>query len=285
MLRTKVVKGVLGVSALAALFAAAAVHAQSGAGTQSGTSGQGTAGTQQGSTGTTGTGGTSGTGGTDMQRGSTTQGATGSQQGTVTGTAGQGMAGRGAMGQSGQATQGATGSAAGTQATMAASSAPLSRADRKMLMDFTQANMAEIEASRMAQQKSQNEQVKNFAQQMIDDHTKALGDAQQLAQAKGITLPTGLDRAHRARAKRLEGLSGEAFDRAYMAQAGVADHKKTHSMLRQGQARAKDPDLKALVARTLPVVSQHLNSATQLHSHTARGSSKAQGETGSSDRR
>lgn len=250
MLRTKVVNSVLGASALAALLAAAAVHAQSG------TSGQGTADTQQGSIGTTGTG-----------------------------TAGQGMAGHGAMGQSGQATQGATESAAVTQATMVATSAPLRRADRQILMDFTQANMAEIEASRMAQQKSQSEQVKNFAQQMIDDHTKALGHAQQLAQAKGITLPTSLDRTHRARAKRLEGLSGEAFDRAYLAQTGVADHKKTHSMLRKGQTRAKDPDVKALVARSLPVIDQHLNSATQLHMQTARGSSKAQGETGSSDRR
>lgn len=181
--------------------------------------------------------------------------------------------------------QGSTGAAPGATATPAATSAPLSRADRKLLMDFAQANMAEIEASRIAQQKSPSEQVKNFAQQMIDDHTKALGDAQQLAKAKGITLPTELDRTHRARANRLEGLSGEAFDRAYLAQAGVSDNKKMHNMLRQGQSRTKDPELKALVARTLPVVSQHLNSATQLHKNTARGSSKMQGETGSSDRR
>lgn len=239
-------KVVKGVLGVSALAALlAAVAVHAQSGTQAGASAQGTAGTQQGSTGTT----------------------------------------QGATGQSGQAAQGATSSAAGTPATTAATAAPLSRADRKMLIDFAQANMAEIEASRMAQQKSQSEQVKNFAQQMIDDHTKALGDAQQLAQAKGITLPTELDRTHRARAKRLEALSGEAFDRAYLAQAGVADHKKTHDMLRKGQNRAKDPDLKALVARTLPVVDQHLNAATQLHKNTARGSSKSEGETGASDRR
>ncbi len=189
----------------------------------------------------------------------------------------------------GTASQGARGQADGTPTTMpsptVASSTPLNRSDRKMLIDLAQANMAEIEASRLAQTKSQSEQVKNFAQQMIDDHTRALGEVQQLAQAKGITLPTELSRTHRAKATRLNALSGEAFDRAYMSQAGVADHKKTHSMLRQAQDRARDPDLKALAARTLPVVDQHLNSANQLHQHTARGSSKTQGETGSSDRR
>ncbi len=158
----------------------------------------------------------------------------------------------------------------------------LNRADQKMVKDLAMANLAEIEAGRMAQSKSQNEQVKNFAQQMIDDHTKALGEVQQLAQAKGVALPTELDRVHKRKAERLGALSGDAFDRAYMTQAGVADHKKNHSMLRQAQEHAKDPDLKALAARTMPIVDQHLNSAQQLHKNTARGSGQTQGTTGAS---
>lgn len=235
MLRTKVVKGVLGVSAVAALFAALAVHAQT-SGTQSGT---------QGSTGQTTTG---------QSTGPTTSGQVSGQ------TAGQ--------------ASGQTSSGTGTAAT-----STLSRADRKMVIDMAMANMSEIEAARTAQSKSQNDQVKNFAQQMIDDHTKALGEVQQLAQAKGVTLPTELDRTHKAKTDRLARLSGEEFDRAYMSQAGVADHKKTHDKLAHVQSRAKDPDVKALAARTLPIVDQHLNSAQQLHKNTARGSSRTQGTT------
>lgn len=246
MLRTKVVKGVLGVSALAAAFVALAVHAQSAGAAQ------------QGSTGTSATGPSTAGQGT----------AQGSTQGSGPPMAGQ-----------------ADGQPTPMPSPVIGSRAELSRADRRMLIDLAQANMAEIEASRMAQTKSQSEQVKNFAQQMIDDHTRALGEVQQLAQAKGVTLPAELNRLHRTKAKRLGALSGEAFDRAYMAQAGVADHKKTHSLLRQAQTRAKDPDLKALAARTLPVVDQHLNSANQLHQNTARGASKTEGQTGSSDRR
>ena len=174
-------------------------------------------------------------------------------------------------------TSGQTGAAQGGTAsgTGSAASQALSKTDRTILMDLAMANMSEIEAGRMAQNKTQSDQVKNFAQQMIDDHTKALTEVQQLAQTKGVTLPTELDRQHRAKADKLKGLSGEQFDRSYMAQSGVAEHKKTHSMLRQAQDRAKDPDIKALAARLVPTVDQHLNSAQQLHGETsgAKGSS------------
>ena len=158
----------------------------------------------------------------------------------------------------------------------------LSRADQKMLKDMAMSNLAEIEAARMAQGKTQSEQVKNFAQQMIDDHTKALGEVQQLAQTKGVSLPTELDRTHKRKAERLGALSGDACDQAYMNQAGLADHKATHALLQRTQAKAKDPDLKALAARTIPIVDQHLNSANQLNNDTARGSSRTQGTTGAS---
>lgn len=207
------------------------------------------------------------TGNTSTPTGTTSK-AGAAQGGTQTGT------------QSGTQTGTQTGSTASGTGTMAKGS--LSRGDQKMVKDMAMSNMAEIEAARMAQTKSQNEQVKNFAQQMIDDHTKALSDVQQLAQAKGVMLPTELDRMHKRRAERMSAMSGEAFDKAYMDQAGVADHKKTHGLLRQAQSRAKDPDVKALAARTMPIVDQHLNSAQELHKNTARGSGATQGSTGAS---
>jgi putative membrane protein len=178
--------------------------------------------------------------------------------------------------------QPATGQTAQTSSSTRMGGAAMIRADQKMIKDMAMANMAEIEAGRMAQSKSQNEQVKNFAQQMITDHSKALEDVRQLAQSKGVPLPTELDRIHKRKAERLGALAGDEFDRTYMARAGVADHKKTHDMLARAQTRAKDPELKALVARTLPIVDQHLKSATQLHDNTARGSSQSQGTTGAS---
>lgn len=140
----------------------------------------------------------------------------------------------------------------------------LNKADQKIVQDMAMANMAEVELAKLAQGKTQNAEVKAFAQQMIDDHSRALADVQNLAQNKGVNLPAALDKKHKAQADKLGKLSGDAFDRAYMAQAGVADHKKVHSKLEKDVKAAKDEDLKALAAKMLPTVAQHLDHAEKM---------------------
>ena len=183
---------------------------------------------------------------------------------TSQGTSGQGTSGQGASGTSGASGAGAAGAAP--------AASTVSKADQKIIVDLAQGNMAEIELARLALSKSQNDQVKTFAQQMIDDHTKALAEVQQLAKSKGVTLPTEIDKKHKALVDKLSGMSGDAFDKTYMAQAGVADHKKMHSMLASVQSKAKDPDVKALAARLMPTVDQHLKAAQQMGS--AKGGAK-----------
>lgn len=150
---------------------------------------------------------------------------------------------------------------AGAQTMNTPAASALDRADQKIVVGMAQANMAEIAAARLALANSQNAEVKAFAQQMIDDHTKALNDVTALSQNKGVNLPAGPGAKHKALAARLGKLKGEKFDRMYMAQAGVADHKQVHAALRRDEARAKDPDVKALAAKMLPTVEQHLQRA------------------------
>ncbi|SFD02000.1 putative membrane protein [Massilia yuzhufengensis] len=142
--------------------------------------------------------------------------------------------------------------------------AKLSAADKKGITDMAVANMAEVETGKLALSKSQNAEVKTFAQQMVDDHGKALADVQALAQAKGVTLPTEPDAKHKAMAAKLEKLSGDAFDKEYMKQAGLADHKATHAKLKKISKGAKDADVKAAADKTIPTVEQHLKAAQQM---------------------
>ena len=137
----------------------------------------------------------------------------------------------------------------------------LNKADQKIVMDMARANMAEIEAGKIAVNKAQSPEVKAYAQRMIDDHTRALSDVTNLAQTKGVTLPTELDAKHKAMAAKLNKMQGEAFDREYMKHAGVSDHTKVHAMLKKDAARAKDPDVKALAAKMMPTVEEHLTAA------------------------
>jgi putative membrane protein len=174
-------------------------------------------------------------------------------------------------GQSGSSsTAGFTDSSAGT-----ATKGSVSAADQRMMRQMAQSNIAEIEAGKMAQSKSQNEQIKSFAQKMIDDHTKAQQDLQKVAQAKGVTLPTTADAKHQAMAKKLAALSGNEFDRRYMMQGGLQDHRATHRLLQRMQSRARDADLKNLAAQTLPVVNEHLTTAQQLQASIKTGGTAA----------
>lgn len=157
-------------------------------------------------------------------------------------------------GTSGAATSGMSGGAGGRGSDIA-------RADRKMLRDIAQANMAEIATGQLALEKSQSAEVKTFAQKMIDDHTKGLDDTKALASAKGVDLPDGPDVKHKALATAMKAMSGETFDRQYMAQAGLRDHRATHELLQKTERTAKDPELKALAAKMLPVVHGHLEMA------------------------
>lgn len=151
----------------------------------------------------------------------------------------------------------------------------LNKADQKIVKDMARANMAEIEAGKIAVSKSQSAEVKAYAQRMIDDHTKALNDVTTLAQTKGVTLPTEVDAKHKAMAAKLNRLTGDAFDREYMKQAGVSDHTKVHAMLKKDSTRAKDPDVKALAAKMMPTVEEHLTSAKAMPMTSTKGSGRS----------
>lgn len=90
-------------------------------------------------------------------------------------------------------------------------------------------------------------------------------------------------------AKRLDKLSGERFDQAYMEQAGVASHKEAHQLVTRAAASAQDSEVKALAGRLMPTIHQHLNHAEQLQATlkggSMAGSSGTQGDSGNSGNR
>jgi putative membrane protein len=178
-----------------------------------------------------------------------------------------------------------TGTTTGTKSAKAGS---VSKSDVALMREMAYANLSEIEAGKLAQSKSKNENVRNFAQKMVDDHTKAQGELQQLAQAKGVTLPTKPDAKHKAAMDKLGKLSGAAFDSSYMKNGGVNDHEAAHKLVARVKSKAADADLKALADKTLPTIDDHLAMAKDLNkggkAATASGSSgtSSSGKSGTS---
>lgn len=150
----------------------------------------------------------------------------------------------------------------------------VSSSDRKFMEKAAQGGMAEVQLGKLATQKAESDQVKQFGQRMVDDHTKADQQLKQLASTKGVTLPTSLDKTSQHEYDKLSKLSGAQFDREYMDQM-VSDHKKDISEFKSEAKKAKDADVKQFASSTLPTLEEHLNLA-QAADKVARNEAKTQ---------
>lgn len=139
----------------------------------------------------------------------------------------------------------------------------LAKPDMKFMKNAAQGGMAEVQAGELAASQGTHPQVRSFGQQMVADHGKANQELMTLASAKGMQLPAGPDNKHKKALAKLKGSSGASFDRAYADQM-VKDHQQTLDLFRNTAASAKDADVKAFAAKTVPTLEHHLQMAQAL---------------------
>jgi len=125
------------------------------------------------------------------------------------------------------------------------------------MTEAAKGGMAEVELSKMAAPKLKDAALKQFAQQMIADHTRANNELKELAAKKKVTLPTELDAEHKATAADMNSMSGADFDKDYV-NAMVADHEKAVALFQNQASNGTDADAKAFAAKTLPTLQKHL---------------------------
>ncbi len=127
------------------------------------------------------------------------------------------------------------------------------------------AGMTEIEASKLALEKSADANVKSFAQHMVDDHTRA-GDAlKSAAMQEGLSVPADLDAQHKQVVDKLQGLSGADFDKAYKSQM-LKDHKEAVALFQDEAKESSQSAVDKFAADTLPTLQSHLKMAQDLQS-------------------
>lgn len=146
-------------------------------------------------------------------------------------------------------------------ASAAAAASPLTQEERSLMGYLAQAHMAEIEAGQLALEKSASEQVKAFAQRVVDEHGADLQALRTLAQARGITLPDETTIRSRSQGVALKTLSGSPFDQQYLKRIGISEHQRTIGLLRNALNSTQDPELRALVGKMLPSAQSHLQKA------------------------
>lgn len=124
--------------------------------------------------------------------------------------------------------------------------------------------VAEVELGNLASGKAKADAVKQFAEMMVRDHTDANGKLKSLADAAKIPIPTGLDPDHQVVRDRLDKLTGDVFDVAYI-KAQIVDHQKTAQLLAWEISLGEDGEIQRLAASMLPTVLDHLRRAQEIN--------------------
>ena len=83
--------------------------------------------------------------------------------------------------------------------------------DRVFLKDALEGGMAEVQLGQLALQKSNNADVKQFAQKMVDDHTKMGDQLKPIAQQIGVKIPDGPSKKDKTTIAKLQELNGDDF--------------------------------------------------------------------------
>lgn len=136
--------------------------------------------------------------------------------------------------------------------------------DRAFISKAMEGGIAEVQLGQLAQQKSQSNDVKQFAQKMVSDHGQ-MGDKwlKPVAQQMGISEPKGPSKKDKKEIEKLQGLSGQDFDREYIAMM-VKDHQKDLKEFREEANAAQDPNVKQIADKGSQVIEQHLQLIQQI---------------------
>jgi putative membrane protein len=133
------------------------------------------------------------------------------------------------------------------------------------------ANQVDIDAGKLAASKSNNKEVKEFAQRMVTDHTGVNKAATELVTRLKVkpeenATSKGLKKTGDETLKRLEGLKGPEFDRAYVDNEVTYHQTVLDALDKTLIPSAKNDELKALLVKVRPAFVAHLDHAKHLQS-------------------
>ena len=142
--------------------------------------------------------------------------------------------------------------------------------DASFLQDAARGSIREVELSRAALTRSEDPKVKEFAQKMIDEHTRLNQELKSFATARAVVLPDQAGAEDRQQVDKLSSLSGKSFDLEFAARM-VADHQKAAEDFRARSTSASDPEVRQFAAKHLPMLEEHLGRARDIQKSLANG--------------
>lgn len=147
-------------------------------------------------------------------------------------------------------------------ASATAAFADVSKKDQAFLTKAATGGLFEVQAGQLAEQKGQSDSIQSFGAMLVKDHGVANDELKELAARKGATLPTSLPQDKQ---KKLEKISrAKNFDKEFVKEVGVHDHKTDIALFEKASTGADDPDVNAFATKTLPTLKAHKDHADGL---------------------
>lgn len=165
--------------------------------------------------------------------------------------------------------------AAGDNSSSASKSSTSSSPDQQFINDAAKGNRAEVELGKLVESKAKDPSVRQFAKMMQTDHAKALGQLEQIAQSKNLTLADGIPDDAQDLETKLSSESGKDLEKDYM-DGMVKDHQKDVKDFQDASQNLQDNDVKQWAEKTLPTLQKHLQKAEQVNSKLKGGKAKPQ---------
>jgi putative membrane protein len=131
---------------------------------------------------------------------------------------------------------------------MVAYAASLSGADRQFMVMAAKTDMVEAHEGQMAENQTNQSNVKEFAKTLVQDHTESYQHLTELAAKTGVAIPKGIDVAKNGNVEQLVHLKGARFDRQF-AQDEIQDHRQALAAFRRAAAHGRDAGVKAYASR------------------------------------
>ena len=141
------------------------------------------------------------------------------------------------------------------------SSQPVSAA-QSFVTKATQDGLAEVQLGELAQKRSSDPKVKEFAATMVKDHTKANAELSALAKRKNLDVPTSLDDKHATMVHAVGTKPPSEFNAEYSRRM-VEAHDTAATLFRDAEA-VGDKDIADFARRTLPTIRRHQQLAASL---------------------
>lgn len=129
--------------------------------------------------------------------------------------------------------------------------------DAMFVKRAAQGGMTEVELGKIAAEKGQSQDVKDFGNRMVKDHSKANDQLKEVAAKMSAAVPSKVNSKHKSMIDKLAGMSGAEFDKAYV-QAMVKDHQEDIAEFEKAGKEVQNADLKKFIEDTIPVMKEHL---------------------------